>query len=360
MNKTRQQFDLLTAIRGLLALWVVLYHIGFELSFYLPDWTNTLVHSGYLAVDFFFVLSGFVIAYTYQAALMERFDKGTLWQFYLKRVARIYPLHLLILLLYVGYTLLFVIFDRGFPGSERFSIDGFVTSLFLISNWGIIDYLPWNVPAWSISAEMGAYLLFPLLCVLLSKVHNRAATVLAVAVISLTIGLMYQWVGTKNIGDHIAKLGLVRCVGEFALGMVVFQLYQRSQSYSQWPLWLLATIGCVVIGQQLNLLNYWYIPLTMFLFIIGMVSLESSRTIQVPRFWVWLGEISYSVYLSHYLIRDLFKLVLETEQPPIWWFILYVATVILCSHVLYHRVELPAQAWCKAKWLSKKVAPQIS
>ena len=97
----RPRLDALTGVRGLAAWWVVFFHFREYLVPYVPSSALAVMAHGNLAVDLFFVLSGFVIYYTYAGHLGSRSE---IRLFFIKRVARIYPLHLLTLLAYVGLS----------------------------------------------------------------------------------------------------------------------------------------------------------------------------------------------------------------------------------------------------------------
>jgi len=151
----------LTSLRGLAAILVVLYHASYNVDWPEGHLLKLVFSQGFLAVDFFFVLSGFIIAYTYS----DRFSEFT-WSnyrvFLWKRFARIYPLHLFVMLLFVSITV--VIFITGRPPDSRwYPVDGFFFKVLLIDAWWTGYATTWNVPSWSISAEWFVYLTFPCL-----------------------------------------------------------------------------------------------------------------------------------------------------------------------------------------------------
>ena len=160
----------LTSIRGIAAWWVVLFHMRLLLVPWLPVGAIRVLDHGNLAVDLFFVLSGFVIALNYGERLAG--DWRATGDFLFRRFARIYPLHLLILggfALYAGGAILFG--SATLAGQDP---GYFLASLFLVQNWGFTDALRWNVPAWSISTEALAYLLFPVLVRLLPAIRRSS------------------------------------------------------------------------------------------------------------------------------------------------------------------------------------------
>src|SRR5262249_48688850 len=133
---------------------------------------------GYLGVDFFFVLSGFIITHVYLANLAHPTAAATrvfLWH----RFVRIYPVHVAVL---AGLMVLLAIGRvAGIPlnNPEDWSSADLLWNLTLLHAWGFVDHPSWNVPSWSISAEWFAYLLFPLLAPALMWLSDRSTALLA-------------------------------------------------------------------------------------------------------------------------------------------------------------------------------------
>ncbi|HFG2066227.1 TPA: acyltransferase family protein, partial [Vibrio cholerae] len=154
MNK---RFEALDAFRGLCAVCVVIYHIVVVGSF--SQWS--LFRNSYIFVEFFFVLSGFVLAHGYG------FKKGVSFNSFIKgRIIRIYPLHLFMLLAFVGLELLNLLaYNYGFsfrgePFSGKTSIGELIINTFLLQSWiPSAEALSFNGPSWSISVEFYMYIL---------------------------------------------------------------------------------------------------------------------------------------------------------------------------------------------------------
>src|SRR5690242_13824862 len=164
------QIHALTAVRGLAAWWVVLFHFDSYLLPYLPSWGFDFISRGYLAVDLFFCLSGFVIYFNYgNLAVTNMRDMSV---FYLKRLAKIYPLHIFTIGLYALLLGALLLSHHGIP-DQRFSGQSLLANLFLVQDWGFATDFTWNVPSWSISAELAAYLLFPVIVVLVRATKGR-------------------------------------------------------------------------------------------------------------------------------------------------------------------------------------------
>lgn len=340
----KNNFDYLTSLRGIAAIWVMLYHlkeyIGLEI----------LLKHGYLAVDFFFILSGFVLALTYQEKLCSSNSASRfslIIDFYVKRVARIFPLHIFVLLI---MFCAFLVIDWIKPEdilTGRFSIEAFFQQLFLINNWGFSDRLVWNIPSWSISTEMMAYLLFPLIIYSSHRWSNVTKTFVVVALMVL-VALVFANAAAKNIGDKIPQLGLLRCLVEFSLGIYVYSLYQKNEMHlSSWIVLVVAFI-IVGIGILTDVPNYLYIPISLLLIFYSFINIEERyiRPLFNPTL-VWLGDISYSIYLTHYFARDLLKFsVASLSDIGAMEVLIYLIVVILVSHLTYKFVEMPTKTRC--------------
>ncbi len=340
------QLGALTGIRGTPAWYVVLFHTRAALYGTLPDWAMRIAHKGYLAVDLFFILSGFVLWHTYGAKL-----RGTGWggaaRFWWRRVARIWPLHMVILGVFVMLAALLSVTGRDtsmYPWREL------PLHILLVQNWGLTPALSWNDPAWSISSEMGAYVAFPLVVALAPWSRMRTATLVALGIALLgAVWLYFAVQGVGVLGYEVTRLGLVRCLLEFWLGNVLCLLWQRWRSIPHmatagWAALVVLLEGGVVLG----LPETSYIPAS-FAALIFALAVDEGRPARLlgSRLLVWLGEISYSTYLVHFLLFVLFKLAFVRGAPHIGYAQLaaYGALVLLASVVLYYGVEKPAQRW---------------
>ena len=153
-----ERFQVLDSWRGIAAVMVVLFHVQIVSNIHdLP-----LVRAGETFVDFFFVLSGFVIAHAYAGRVNSR---QQFVGFVVQRLGRVYPLHAVMLLLYLLFETAKALVpslgsasDPAFSGSN--DISSIVANVLLVQAWGFEDGLTWNTPAWSISGELLSYLLF--------------------------------------------------------------------------------------------------------------------------------------------------------------------------------------------------------
>ena len=225
---SNRQLSSLTPLRGLAAFWVVLYHYCGNAQFF-PNLDVTphsyLVSKGYLAVDMFFVLSGFVMAHVYRRAFSEGVSEHYR-SFLVARIARLYPLHVFILLLFVATAAASQFMAGLATGSfESIPLTGprswgaIIANIFMLQGLSA-GQLSWNYPTWSISVEFMAYLAFPFALPAIARAP-RAIKVLIAALLfavlawlaGLTKGDLDQWNG---------PIALMRCMPEFLLGTLLY------------------------------------------------------------------------------------------------------------------------------------------
>ncbi|MBU6268009.1 MAG: acyltransferase [Sphingomonadales bacterium] len=340
--------DALTGIRGIAAWSVVIYHLRTALTHQLPDWLMHVLAKGYLAVDMFFMLSGFVIWYNY-AGKLETGGWDAVPRFWWRRLARIWPLHGLVLAGFAVFALAIAL--RGRPLAD-YPLAQLPLQLLLLQNWGLTSELAWNVPSWSISTEMAAYVFFPLIA-LRSRWQELAppALLLRTAIALILLAAMFLPLG--GIGVNLAQMGLWRCLVEFGLGNLLCLLWSHWRTHPN-TAWLsgLACSAAVAAGIGFALPEVTWVPVAFFT---GLLALATGKGPIVRLLAATplrtLGEISYSTYLAHYLLFILFKIVAADAQAQITLpaLAVFVALLLAVSVALYQLVERPAQAWMTAR-----------
>lgn len=303
-----QDLPSLTPLRGLAAVWVVIYHYDIwapsaHLSAYSP-----IIDKGYLAVDLFFMISGFVMTHVYHHAFVRDF-RGDYLRFIGARIARLYPLHILILLLFLATALSSRTADyiatgdfSPIPLTGARSISAFFANLLMLQGIKASE-LSWNYPAWSISIEFMAYLLFPLLLPIIWEASPKLKAALAAVLLGLLSYLMLltndyfnQWDGPTT---------LLRCMPEFILGMLMYSLYRSGRLHH------CMTTDAAAFGLLAALLVLLQIGMSDFLtvvvfalFILAAVGNEgrATRLLNAGPL-LWLGAVSYSLYLAHGLVQ---------------------------------------------------------
>lgn len=349
---SRPQIQALTALRGAAAWWVVLYHCRDLFPAGTPGFIDGFAAKGNLAVDLFFILSGFVIALNYEGRLRSWNARGAL-QFLGSRLARIYPLHLVMMIAYLATPLAIHLFASQPPPPGSFDPGYYVMSLLLIQNWGFVTALDWNQPAWSISTEWFAYLVFPFICAgILRHVRGVGVPLVLMAALMIILGVMM----VRGLGGYMETLGLWRCLVEFQLGVLLCRLRgarpagpgDGSDAAALGALLLIGVFVAFAVPDQ------WIIPAALALLIWSLTNPASILSRLLDRPWlVRIGEISYSTYLSHFFIKDWVKfLVIGPGTSPWISLLVYLFAVLLASFILFRWVEQPGQRLVRG-WLER-------
>lgn len=357
-SSIKDEIKPLTGLRGFAALWVFLLHACFgnvntfgyfaafdhKIDF---GFLENFILQGYLAVDLFFILSGFIIAYTYADDFRQGLRAAALKNFFIKRIARIYPVHAFLTLL------LAAAFFSGLWDTVR-PMDGkdVLLSLTLLN---VLQEPSVNIPAWSISAEWFAYLAAPLILLATARSHkiivNLALLVVICALYPLLFHAFFCCSGIVGAG------AILRVLCGFAAGVLLFRLYREKFLASDKSAWgdimgVVAMIAIFVLAHFKMHFSLIYPLLVIFVYALA-ICRSYLKAAFASRVMLFLGVISYCIYMVHYPVLEIFTLMLsdylfETDlSQGIYWAILAVitATLIAAASVLYFLIEKPARAW---------------
>lgn len=353
MPKQFNRLDHLVSVRGLAAWLVVFYHSLAMLQFAfpgIPQQIVSIVKHGDLAVDFFFVLSGFIIFINYFDNFSSNAGRNII-KFYWNRFSRIYPVHFVMLLAYLLLAGAFLQWSTSQAVPPALGKVSLLENLFLVQAWSNND-TSWNVPSWSISAEWFVYLLFPGMAIFIGIYLKSVFSIFftSFAIIGL-VGLI-GWFDFESGGVPLYSVPLVRVFHEFMLGTLIGTLYinHRPLLVSLRP-WILALfVAFVSITYALYVPLALIVPTAFFLLIAFLTVDDSWFTRLLKLKWlIVLGEISYSTYMVHYFVRDVFKAVFAKSSfamdavPLVASFFV----VLALSFILYRWVELPAQSFLR-------------
>lgn len=333
----------LTALRFIAAAWVVLYTFWPNLDVgFLPN----LAAKGYLGVELFFVLSGFILSHVYlQAAGEGGFKYGSfLWA----RLARVYPLHLVTLLGVMALGLAATAAGMAIDGSVL-SWESLPANLLLLHAWGLAPEAGWNHPSWSISAEWFAYLCFPAFAFVTWRLRERPwLAVLGAAVMLLGLYAAFQLMAGFPLTQATIRWGALRIVPCFALGCTLY-LVHRSGGVPR-PALAAAVFGALIVASSSLMLWDGITVLLAGGLILSLGSLSNARAgILASAPAVYLGEISYSIYMIcapwQILAVNLAARATGAEDKKLQLFVwlAVIAAIPVAAAVTYHLVERPAR-----------------
>jgi peptidoglycan/LPS O-acetylase OafA/YrhL len=354
----------LTGIRGVAACWVMLFHtfIVFGQITGHPEVSHlSVLGRGYLAVDLFFLLSGYILAATYfsrfatQGWMMTR-------SFAINRVFRVMPLNFVALSAFLGAV---VIFGGASFAADQRDATSFVASAFLVQSWGPFSPTAWNYPAWSLSAEWLAYAGFPVGLLILAATRKPMAALGGALICLILLDAVLATIGNGDL-DHTGRLGVVRCVLEFAGGMFFWRWHSlRGIAFAHPDRWAGAAFALV----SLSLVGPWWELLAPFGFaLLIVVCAERSRsteTLFANPVSVYLGNISFSIYLLHVTVIGIYHVAADAvgiAAAPLfaqWGFLVaMLSTVILIAHLGWRLVEVPGQVFGRRFGASRTVVQE--
>ena len=361
----------LTGLRGVAACFVVIYH------YFQNDaptgGISTIVRHGYLSVDLFFVLSGFVMALTYASQFKDRFSTRAYCGFLYKRFGRVYPLYLIVTLAGAGLIYRAGQADASLPLT-------LFDNLALIQAWGTADTI--GGPTWSISTEFAAYLLFPALVAVTLNRRWRWAWLAAIVSVAVIVGIAHLSDAQINqipYGDSHFRNGpldvyaaltpypLLRCFAGFTIGLVAFRVAgsPACRGLARFGYWT----DVVMVVALLALLIPSSDAAEVVIFAPLIIGLSQERSISSrilgSRVIHWLGLISYSIYLMHVLVDHLVRSQITSaltlaHVPHAYSFsaLVLLPLVLGLSACTYYGIERPARDW--ARKLGARRTPAIA
>jgi peptidoglycan/LPS O-acetylase OafA/YrhL len=331
----RQESVALTSIRGFAALWVVAMHfqLGMADVGYSP-WPG-LAHYGYTGVDIFFILSGFILTVVY---------RGLEWRgvgaFLTRRVFRVYPMHLAVL---AGMLIVWLDAYMRFGVHDEAQQLRWLPVCALLLQPFVYHRLMWNAVSWSISIELICYLLFP---IVIMRLRHAALPVLAAIILvfgavehHLQIVDLYVW------GDGAIARGVIG----FGLGMALRLVTERYPAPSALLTSLLELVGLAGIVASASTGQGPFIPLFAAVLIVG---LSYERGIVAwglnARWCLWLGKISFSVYLIHQEVIGLVwphfpasRLPFSHHVDGVVWTLMVLGIVLGLATATWYCIEEP-------------------
>lgn len=331
----------LTPLRGLAALVVVFYHASFLAANYGGGAPPIIWRRGYLAVDLFFFLSGFVLTHVYRSRLAPNPSWRTVGGFLWARFCRIYPAALFVTVVH----LLIHLFGWPFPAQASLK-NQLVAALALMQ-------VPWlktielNAPAWSISAELYAYLLFPFIAPIIGRLSSRVALVFAA---TLLTGIAVDHAIFTHGQQDWGWGALIRTLPEFTAGIFAYRAYREQQFREFWrsDAVLLAVAATIVAALVADVSDGVLVILLPALLLAAVSNSGHAALVLNVRPLHWLGEISYSLYIFQRI-----PLLLVIAAAPalvahgirgVWVESLAVGLAVTGGVLVHRRIDVPARA----------------
>lgn len=372
---SKPRYEILDGLRGVAAVMVVLFHFA---ETYASSPSSQIINHGYLAVDFFFILSGFVVGYAYD----DRWGKMSLWDFFKRRLIRLQPM--VIMGTIVGASL------YGFGQCEGFPLIGqvewwkvalcFVMGLLMIPCGMGLDIRGWgetnsfNGPNWSLTYEYVANILYALVFRFLPK-WALAILVAAAAVCTLDLSLdlnlfglltegraaqQYTVIGGWSLTSEQVYIGLTRLFYPFLCGLLLSRM-GKSIKLKNGFLWcsllLVAVLSVPYVGSAPSIWNGAYNAAAILIIFPIVVLMGAGSTIKSKKGGAicnFLGEISYPLYLTHYpiLYAHMAWAWSHPDAPLYLHIVMGIGTFLLAIGVAYaclRLYDIPVRKWLAEK-----------
>ena len=360
-------------MRGIAALLVAVFHFEMAICRFVPAATTMFFEKSYLMVDLFFVMSGFIMLHVYGSSFSQALQKGALRKFFVARFARTYPLHLFTLLLLV--VIVRYLTNWGNPPIRLEQPRDILPNVFLLQSFGVCRIYNWNIPSWSISAEWGAYLLFPFLALWISRSRTTAAVLLSLFVVAAYGCIMYVLPRVNPMNPAVPvphnlnttfDYGYLRGIAGFVIGMLIYGLYRRPAfsnvfaKDSTWVLVLLLTVAALHFAINDALVVFFFAALVLN-FACNSGRLHRWCNHRIPQY---LGNISYSIYLMQIFLQEPFSHGIRLPgvtgtargQFNIDFFhglaycVIYLLLLVALSSVTYYFIEQPCRKFINRHW----------
>ena len=369
----------LLGARAFPPLILVLFHFCEGHGYSGAQWFDLPVAKGYLWVEFFFALSGFILTYVY-APRWREFWRGRAWFDFLKaRLSRLYPLHLAMLLVILAMVIVLrwlaarggyvSIYDE--PYHPVVSTETFVASLFLVQAWNIFHALSWNGASWFVSVEFLLCLLFPLYLLL-----ARGGWIAGLAVIAAGAGLLAVLVHPRYGLDLTFHNGIWRGAIEFGIGVGMAMVFRAVSAGGRTPsFWLCSGLQAAVLAWLVYAIyeTGWShrpadidtaYPIMALVFVLAFDRGFLAALLQT-RLPVRLGEWSYAIYIGQTpILQFLRHAQLHLVPSPsdigfgptwdpwmgVWHWLEPTLLVLVCiawGWMIFTVIEKPANAWLR-------------
>jgi peptidoglycan/LPS O-acetylase OafA/YrhL len=349
----------LTSVRFWLALGVVLFHYQLNI---VPEGGAgiALIERARLAVDFFFILSGFVLAHVYGVQIRD--GRYSHRRFLIARLARIYPAHIAMLAFMAVIAVIGLGLDQPFD-ARSYSIPGFLSAVALTHAWfPATTPNEWNGPSWSLSAEWAAYLAFPLFAFIgLRRARSSLVTIGLAVALFIAIDAFYRARYGEILTHAELVLGVLRIIPEFLFGIGLYQLGARLRVGPQLAFGLafgsvalLLSLMAISADERITVGVAGLVILSL-----ALLARSGSDRVFAHPWALEAGEASYALYLVHLPLLIVWKNAMammadgdsgyRMSIPEAGLLLVITLAAAFALHALWER---PARRWVRRRFLS--------
>lgn len=370
LGESKPHYEILDGLRGVAALLVVLFHV-FEVHSH-GDHSKQIINHGYLAVDFFFLLSGYVISYAYD----DRWGKMTLKDFFKRRIIRLHPM--IIIGSIIGAILFYFQNSQGLGWGSIHEVSVWKMLFVMLIGFTLIpvgkgldirgwsEMHPLNGPAWSLFYEYIANIVYALVLRRLSKI------ILAILVL-VAAGVTIHYALTNTNGDIIGgwsvdstqlRIGFTRLAFPFLAGMLLAKtakLYYTKHAFLTASLLLVVLFSIPRLGGSENLwmngLYECFCLIIMFPLIVWLGAGGKVNGKKASKICKFLGDISYPIYITHFPIVYVYMAWVTNNNLSLeqsWHIGLLCAIIaIIVAYISMRFYDIPVREWLRKRFLSK-------
>ena len=363
----------LTPLRGMAALLVAVFHFEMAMGRFVPARISMFFEKSYLMVDLFFVMSGFIMLHVYGSGFSRGLTKDNVRHFFVARFARTYPLHLFTLLLLV--LIVRYLTNWGNPPIPLEQPRDILPNVFLLQSFGVCHIYNWNIPSWSISAEWGAYILFPLLALWIGRRKTSASALLAVFVAAAYICIMYVLPRVNPLSPSTPvphnlnttfDYGYLRGIAGFVIGMLIYQLYHREGVRVVFGSDRATAVIVLLVIAGLHFAINDALVVLLFAALVYNFAVNNGALHRVcnNRVMQYLGDISYSIYLMQIFPQEPFSHgwrlpgVTGTARgkfnidfgPGLFYCVIYLVLLVALASITYYMIERPCRKFINQRW----------
>ncbi|OQP47583.1 acyltransferase [Niastella yeongjuensis] len=367
---SKKHYPVLDGLRGVAAVMVVCMHVMETFSG--GNRFVMIINHGYLAVDFFFLLSGFVISYAYD----DRWSKMTQWDFYKRRLVRLQPLVVLGSL--VGAALFYLQQGQVFPLIADTPVWKLLLTMVIgatlipvpvsmdIRGWQ--EMHPLNGPGWSLFFEYTANILYAILFRRFSKIVLAVFVALAACLLTgyLVLGPKGDLIGGWSINQEQLFIGCTRVLFPFTAGLLLCRMGKliRVKGAFWWCAFLIVLVLSMprIGGEQQLWMNGIYEAVVVILVFPLIVAMGAGGQIMNPRsasICKFLGDTSYPLYITHYPLIYTFTAWVTNNHIELGMkgllagFTVVIVSIVL-AYIYLKLYDEPVREWLKRKFLMKK------